>query len=323
MVLFSSVIFGFSLCISIQTSFNNNSSYRLFVFCLLLLGQFKQDLLFSFNIFAVLPVIFLVIANIFVLIQSGGEAFAYNSNVRGKALFIPLEVFILSYLPVFFYSLYAVYYENDKNKKFLKGSLLIVSLMFIFNHLFGYNNHPYRFIGYTYPLMAILAAIGFVDFLKSNIQHKKIIMLLTVFLFFLGVGSNIGFYKKFAFSSTRTVSKDVLGIAENLDKINKEAKNSVVYIDRRINESGVSPLQLAPYTGINFFYNYYVSLNQDFSEKGIKLQEGYEKSRSKDEFIAFLAENNVNIDYIVTWKSEIKDYSEVCTINEYSIIKIK
>lgn len=202
----------------------------------------------------ILPVVLLAGSNLLAL-QSyyGSLANDYNEAVRHKQLGIPVRDLLICYFPVVVLAVVSLYRETDSRWRMVKGTILLAAAAVIFNDKLGYNNHPYRFIPYTYPVWAMLAGDGLARLLRSWRQPAAIIVLcLTLPTLGMGVWANIRHHRLYAIAANCTpVEPLVIDIVAAIEAERRTFPQAVFYVAPSI----LTADRLAPYTGAKFFFS--------------------------------------------------------------------
>jgi len=186
----------------------------------------------------------------------------YNDTVRKVALGIPAHVLLICYFPVVVLTLVALARETDSRWRWLKGCMVLAAVAVIFNDQLGYNNHPYRFVPYTYPLWALLAGDGLVRLLRSWRQPgSAIILSLTGAALGLGIWSNIDHRRSYAVADNcKPVHPLVLKLAAAIEAERKTAPGTIFYLEPTIFGAD----RLAPYSGARFFSSAYINFRSAY-----------------------------------------------------------
>ena len=218
---------------------------------------------------AILPIAYAGV-NIFSIYSSGADGLNYNTNIRNIDLSIPAWTFIRAYAPVLLGCIAAVALETNKASRGLYIAIIAVSLIFIFNAEMGYNNHPYRFIPYSMPLLVCISVKGFYELARnarsSRVIAKGLLYSLTfgigICLFTLGVKENLNEHARFAPSQNKLVDKDIDVISDFLNRFPGN-HHSVFFVDPRL----VSMRGLAPYTSVRLAASSMTNPRQNLDER--------------------------------------------------------
>lgn len=143
-------------------------------------------------VMAMAPALVYVVANVLVVNHHGGTGTLYNDNIRTADLAIPALHYAVAFLPVLLAGAYAMITEPDRRTRMIFIALAATTLLTVFNHAAGYNNHPYRFIPWTTPLLCCMAMTGLLRLYdQRTAMAAKLAFVLLVSLILLGVIANV------------------------------------------------------------------------------------------------------------------------------------
>lgn len=219
----------------------------------------------------------------------------YNATVRSVDLAIPAHVLLICYFPVFVLALVSLVREEEERWRWIKWSLVLASLAVIGNGALGYNNHPYRYIPYTYPLWALLAGDGLVRLLRvwKNPIAATILALTSVTLC-LGIWSNIDHRSRYSVGNSRQIDPLVLALAGMIETERKKDPGAIFYVepvDFDRTRLGLDVSRLAPYTAAHFF-----------GASDINFRSGYRDCRTAEEMFRTAHDNALRVDYLITYR---------------------
>lgn len=279
---------------------------------------------------SLIPVTIITGLNVYLVNSTGSSGFSYNDVVRTKQLYIPVAIYISSYLPFLILSGITVMKSKQEDSIRYYAPMLIAAIVMIYNNYFGYNNHPYRYIPYAFPILSIISAQG-LYILYSNIKKEKGKILTANYLAFIvmlaliaaGTYSNIYEYSKYAYNNgsyeayepaDTPVSKVVLDIADSIETVRKSDKDAVFLVDPSIiRHAGDYPAyveKLAPYTAAKFYYISSLAYSNKYPGSVIT---GLSKLSTYRQAGNYIRSNRAKIDYVVRGSS----YKDLPKDNRY------
>lgn len=198
---------------------------------------------------AMVPAALLALANILEFRAHSAGGVDYNENVRMIPLSIPASYILKCYFPVIVLSIVSFWKDRSPLRKGIKAAVMAASVLLVFNHAFGYGNHPYRFVPYAFPFWALLAGDGLVRLLAASSWKARLAAGGLGIL--LAMGSWSSFHLRPAYDipgNYRPVDPLVLTIRDEIERIRQNERNAVFF-----SEYLLMPMErLAPHTAARF-----------------------------------------------------------------------
>lgn len=243
----------------------------------------------------------LIPPGLYMMINTNIAGSMYNDVVRTKNLYVPVLVLIVSFFPFIVLSLTSIFKAEDALKRNYYVVMLLAIVILVYNNFFGYNNHPYRFIGYVFPLISILAAEGLY---KLFAARKQILSLNNVFavtltvLIIAGSFANLSRYTIYSHSTSRSVDSLVLRTADAVNKTRKKDNSAVFFVDPNF----MSLARLTPYTGAKFYTSSGLAFSSKFqADKADGLIKAVQ-SGSIENVNKYISSNDMSVKYIISSK---------------------
>jgi hypothetical protein len=171
--------------------------------------------------------------NYFAVKAAGGNFGIYNDTVRSVDLGIPFKAFLISFFPLLV--LIAVGLTSSRYRK-LAFCLFAVSFICVFNHWFGYNNHPYRFIPYSFPVWSVLSVIGIQQFYQHFNRRSVIknfgVALVSITLIW-GMVFNWKWFKRYGWVVT-PLDSGMIAIAKQIETIHEKNPKAKIWLDETV-----------------------------------------------------------------------------------------
>ncbi len=206
------------------------------------------------------------IRNHFGIISSG-----YDNVVREIDLAVPPLVYLASYFPVLLLSGISIVRDTDTKRKAIKAALIAAALAAVFNDKLGYNNHPYRYVPYSYPIWAMLAGDGLVRILP--LWRKPLwsaTLALSAITLSMGIWSNLRARPEYATPLTlQPASKLILAAARSIEVESMRNRQAVFYLEPAVLKSSgkypelLTTERLAPYTAAPFLHTSLINFQTD------------------------------------------------------------
>lgn len=267
-------------------------------------------------ILSLLPTLILIYFNMVSLDFNVG----YNNRVRTIDLAIPFFEYVKNFAPILIGSFIYLILGNKSSLTYkVSLALIISSLVWVFNHYFAFNNHPYRFIPYSQPFITFVAFMGMIELWKlKNKYIRNILITILVMSFLVGAKNVDKIWKNrggFVDKNSIHLYDNMNSIIEKVESIRKDEKDAYFYTDVSMYESSF----LAILTGgkfiskasINFsnaYINYYHHIRGLLNNKDITFDEKKEK-------------NVYVITYVVS-KSNLENNKEIYRDKKYKILKM-
>jgi len=254
---------------------------------LLFLVHDRMRLRYLVALLPFVPLVLLAGANLLAFqAYYGSLANDYNQTVRQMQLAIPVRDLLICYFPVIVLAAVSICREADSRWRMIKGVVVLTALAVVFNDKLGYNNHPYRFIPYTYPLWAMLAGDGFVRLLRVWRQPFAMGMLcLTAVPLACGVWFNVRQHGEYAVAvNCKPVEPLVVALAAEIDKERRTSPGAVFFVEPSI----VTADRLAPYSGARFFFS-----------SDINYRSAYKLVKHYEEMLLIASMLGLRIDYVI------------------------
>jgi hypothetical protein len=196
------------------------------------------------------PQLALTAANLATIAQTGGRPFYYNEVVRTLDLAIPFWVVLVSYFPLIALSWIAVTKLSNQGLKTDLQAICVAMLAAVFNHVLGYNNHPYRFLPFSMPMLCLVASIGAEVLLRERTYPKMRVVAGCVLLglIVLGIVQNACTYSRIAWTTPSRKDPRVDPLVRVIEEI-RSAHPDDVFLPQFLT---MHWFQLAPYCGARF-----------------------------------------------------------------------
>ncbi len=241
---------------------------------------------------SVVPVLLYCGWNLYVIHRWGGDPLFYHEKYRAKDLAIPAGVYLGAYFPMLVLAGIALWRSPPPAARWLYRAIGLAILMMVFNHAWGYNNHPYRFIPYTAPLLAILAVQGLRSLWATGARSRlaRMLAIAMVCLLAVGIGKNLYSYSRYAGRLQYAIDPGVKEIAAMIETVRATRPEAVFYLY----SPRIQMAQLAPYTGARFLLRSY--LQTGWSEEHLmQLAQAPSAEAACDR----IRRDGINVDYVV------------------------
>ena len=164
--------------------------------------------------------------------------------------------------------------------------------MTVFNHAWGYNNHPYRFIPYTSPLLAILAVQGLRSLWEMSGRSRRVRALAIAMVCLLAVGTvkNLYSYSRYVGRIQYAVDPGVKQIVAMIETVRAAQPEAVFYL----HSPQTHMAQLAPNTGAKFLLRSYLHAGWD-EEQLTRLAQAPTAEAACDR----IRQGKIHVDYVV------------------------
>ncbi len=246
----------------------------------------------------------LIVFNLKVLADANLNSMSYDNRVRATDLSIPLLIQIEAFWPLI---IAALLLFTTRIRDFSQKSavvLLICSAAMVNNDLLGYNNHPYRFIVYSFPALVISAAIGLKYYCKA-ISEKKSYWRIISYITILAISSGVvtGIYKGTLISlplqqvNSYSIDSNVKKWAAIID--DHKPKDGYVFVHPTIADSP----HLACYTHAKFYRASPVSFTKEF-DPSVYPTTSYAQLRD------YIEDNKLPIELIVVPNDWLDEYTQ-------------
>lgn len=238
-----------------------------------------------------IPVAAVTATTLYMVSKAGGEAFRYNNRVRELDMAFPPLVYLVSYLPILALAAVAIWRSPDKRSRIYLGALGLTSLALSYNNFLGYNNHPCRFVTSSFPILCILASVGLFRLYEWKRKEARIALTIAGVLIGVGVFQNMATFTHVALTTPREISPWVAPAVEAVNKVRAKERDAVFYVW----PLKVHAMNLAPYTGARFFYQYPI-----FADEGTQsIYNQLDTSTSLDDLLRRMWSLGVHVDYIL------------------------
>lgn len=266
-----------------------------FILCGFYFGKTKKEL--SILIISLLPTFVFVAYNLYIVSSAGSSFSGYNDQVRQKDLSVPFWVVMECYFPYYLGSLLFVILEKNKITRSVGIGLFLATIVGVFNHYFGYNNHPYRFIAYSHPVLILLTGIALIkiyNLLRESKKYLSSYIFATIFIILISMNARYTSVKLGElFANSSVTNPDLLQISKEVEQIHLQNPNQYIALH------GTHPVFIAYKTKAKFYYRVH-SINPNATEfkDGEFLSSG--KISSVKELKDFLNENSLPISMYIT-----------------------
>jgi len=221
----------------------------------------------------------------------------YNENVRQTDLTVPFFIVMASFFPLWIGIARSVW----SSKRFERAILLsgfAVCLAATFNAHVGYNNHPYRFLAFSLPILGLWGVLGLFQFAAFSMRTERFrapVMVCAATMIVLVAISNVRGWQTnrlhWFTQSPPFPSQIMQELAKFIDDSRQDERDSVFFVDRSIVETHF----LASYTGAHFYYDSHRAYAVPASHLDDLLRDG-----SPQEIVAGLRGYGGKFKYLVT-----------------------
>ncbi len=223
---------------------------------------------------------------------SGGRPDLYQDNVRNLALRVPQFDVIKAYYSVLSFLLFLPFLKKTQP---LTWSIIFSFIVLSYNDSFGYNNHPYRYLTFFYPLLAIVVICiskGIWRQIELPAWKRGAFAIFFIAMLTPMVVAGLKESKVFSQKLFKPISADRIEVQNLLERyLDERGYQLIVYLPKHIMKVD----RLSSRVGAKFLHSSFLS----FKESG--LVENLDRINSLEDLLGIVESQGLALDLVV-WR---------------------
>lgn len=258
-----------------------------------------QKLLYVLLGLSLAPLAIYLLVNYLIVRREGSDPNFMHFVTRSVDLAIPLHVYFVAFFPLLVGVFTYWYLCPSGLSRWFCVTLIVGILALVFNHFLGYNNHPYRFIPYSVPLLCLFTAQG-LRFLWVEASKQWLVNLPGLFMIgiigLLLVGSIKNLYFFYYHLLPRLherVPPGMVQVAQKIEELRTGEPDAVFFVVA----DHFTMSRLTPFTSAKFFDQ---SPFQPYDPE-IERRERVLWGRSLSDIPQIIKDNFPKVNYLLTY----------------------